>query len=348
MFSLTNRRTTLLSFASAVALGAAALFSSPAALADKPVTWKVQSHWPGASSSYQDSLVRLKDEIESRTDGRLQLRLYEHGALFSAQETFNAVSRGILEMGTIASGYAQDKMTLAGIASGLPFAFRNVWEVEHFHQNVGFEGMLREEAAKHNVYWSTEKVFPTEMVIKKPINSWEDFTKLKIRSSGALQRFLTDAGAAGTYVPGSEMYSALDSGIVDGAHWGAVQGAASMGLYEVAKYHVQPALNIAGTDVVIISQKALDKLPEDVQDIVKQVLNEHFWYRTNEYIHKERVALANAMANQGVTVNVLPDEVQEKLTVAAQKQWEEEGKRSPEAKKALDMLKAYLSELGYL
>src|SRR5699024_1713892 len=176
MFFSAKKRTILVTFASAVALGAAAIFSSTTALAAKPVTWKVQSHWPGASSSYQDSLVRLKTELESRTDGRLKLQLYEHGALFSAQETFNAVSRGILEMGTIASGYAQDKMSLAGIASGLPFAFRNVWEVEYFHHNVGFEAMLREEAAKHGVYWSTEKVFPTEMVVKKPINSWEDFT----------------------------------------------------------------------------------------------------------------------------------------------------------------------------
>ena len=215
--------------------------------------------------------VRLKTILEERTDGRLELELYEAGSLFKAKEIFNAVSRGILEMGTISPAYAQDKITLAGIASGLPFAFRNVWEAAYFHQGLGFEQMLRDEAAKHNVYWATDKVYPTEMVVKQPIDSWEDFTKLKIRSSGALQSFLTDAGAAASYIPGSELYSALDSGIVDGAHWGASQGAFSMGLYEVAKYHVQPALNIAGTDVIIVSQKALNKLPEDMQNIVKQI-----------------------------------------------------------------------------
>lgn len=335
-------------YASALTLGVSAAFAATPAAAQDTVTWKVQSHWPGSSSSYEDSLGRLKRVLEERTDGRLKLQLFEAGALFKAKDTFDAVSRGILEMGTISPSYAQDKISLAGIASGLPFAFRNVWEAAYFHQNMGFEAMLREEASKYGVYWATDKVYPTEMVVKKPINSWEDFTSLKIRSSGALQKFLTEAGAAASYIPGSELYSALDSGIVDGAHWGASQGALSMGLYEVAKYHVKPALNIAGTDVIIVSQKALDKLPEDMQKIVKDALAEQFWVRTNEYQYKEQLALAKAQAEHGVEVNTLPQDVQQKLAQTAQEMWDEEGKRSEQAAKALEMLKSFLGDLGYL
>lgn len=348
MKMLTHYRKKLAVYASAITLGvSAALVASPA-VAQESFTWKVQSHWPGSSSSYEDSLVRLKNVLEERTDGRLKLQLYESGALFKAQEIFNAVSRGILEMGTISPAYAQDKISLAGIASGLPFAFRNVWEAAYFHQNLGFEQMLRDEAAEHGVYWATDKVYPTEMVVKNPINNWEDFTRLKIRSSGTLQKFLTEAGAAASYIPGGELYTALDSGVVDGAHWGAAQGASSMGLYEVAKYHVQPGLNIAGTDAIIVSQKALDKLPEDMQLIVKQALDEQFWVRTNEYLYKERITLAKAIAEDGVQINTLPDDVQERLVKTAQSMWDEEGKRSENAQKALDMLKSYLTDLGYL
>lgn len=346
---LNNVRKSLTVFASALTLGVtAALMATPAAAQDETFTWKVQSHWPGSSSSYTDSLGRLKEQLEERSNGRIKLQLFEAGALFKAKETFNAVSRGILEMGTISPAYASDKMTLAGIASGLPFAFRNVWEAAYFHQGLGFEDMLREEAAQHGVYWSTDKVYPTEMVVKNPIESVDDFESLKIRSSGALQKFLTEAGAAASYIPGGELYTALDSGIVDGAHWGAAQGAYSMGLYEIAKYHVQPALNIAGTDVIIVSQKAMDKLPEDLQQLVKDVLNEQFWYRTNEYQYKERITLAKAIAEEGVQVNTLPDEVQDHLVQTAQAMWDEEGKRSDKAAEALAMLKDFLSDLGYL
>lgn len=334
--------------AGATAFALTAFLAPGSALAQKSTTWRVQSHWPSSSSSYDDSLVRIKNVIEKRTDGRVKLKLYPAGALFKAQQTFDAVKRGTIQMGTISPAYAQNQMSLAGIASGLPFAFHNVWEVAYFHKGLGFEDMLRDEAAEQGVYWSTDKVYPTEMVVNKPINSMEDFKGLKIRSSGALEKFLTEAGASATYIPGSELYTALSSGVVDGAHWGAAQGAASMGLYEVAKYHVKPALNIAGTDVFIINQKALDKLSDEDAKTIKDALDEQFWVRTNEYLYKERLALAKAMKEEDVKITTMPPEVQKKLTEVAEGSWDEMAGRSDDAAKALDMLKSMLTDLGYL
>lgn len=333
----------------AVALAAAMLLPVQSMAQKKEVTtWRVQSHWPASSSSYTDSLITLKDKLAERTDGRLVLELHEAGALFGPKETFNAVRRGIIQMATIAPGYIIDQVPLAGVASGLPFAFRKVEEAAYFHQELGFEQMMRDAVAKYGVYYSTDKVYPTEMVVKNPINSYGDFTKLKIRSSGALQVFLTQAGAAASFVSGAELYTALSQGIIDGAHWGAVQGAYSMSLYEIAKYHVRPALNIAGTDVFIINQKALDKLPADVRKTVIDTLDEQFTLRTAEYQRQEEEALAKAQKELGVQVNTLPQDVVDKLTETAQKIWEQEAARSPESAKAVDMLKKYLSDLGYL
>ena len=331
------------------ALTAPLLLPVPGAAQDKEVTrWRVQSHWPAASSSYKDSLILLKNKLEKRTNGRLILEPHEAGALFSAKETFNAVRRGIIEMGTISPAYIRDQVSLAGIASGLPFAFRNVWEAAYFHQQLGFEQMIRDEVAQYGVYYSTDKVYPTEMVVKQPIQSYADFQKLKIRSSGALQVFLTEAGAAASYIAGPELYPALSQGVVDGAHWGAAQGAMSMSLYEVAKYHVLPPLNIAGTDAFIINQKAMDSLPADLRKTLVDTLNEQFWMRTNEYQYKETITLAKAQKEEGVKVNVLPQEVQNRLAKIAAQFWDKEAERSKEAAKAVQMLKDFLGELGYL
>lgn len=321
---------------------------SGAAQDKEVIKWRVQSHWPAASSSYKDSLLLLKNKLEERTNGRLILEPYEAGALFSAKETFNAVRRGVIEMGTISPAYIIDQVSLAGIASGLPFAFRNVWEAAYFHQQMGFEQMIRDEVAKYGVYYSTDKVYPTEMVVKQPINSYADFQKLKIRSSGALQVFLTEAGAAASYIAGPELYPALSQGVVDGAHWGAAQGAMSMSLYEVAKYHVLPPLNIAGTDAFIINQKALDKLPADLRKTLIETLEEQFWLRTNEYQYKETITLAKAQKEHGVKVNVLPQDVQNRLAQTATQFWDKEAERSEQAAKAVKMLKDFLGDLGYL
>jgi TRAP-type mannitol/chloroaromatic compound transport system substrate-binding protein len=335
--------------AATIAAAVVAAFAFPATgVAQEKVTWRVQSHWPNASSSFKDSLGRLKNELASCTNGRLVLEPHEAGALFPAKEIFPAVKRGVIPMGTISPAYLPQTVTTGGIASGLPFAFREVWEAAYFHKHRGFEKMIRDEVAEQGVYYSTDKVYPTEMVVKAPVASLDDFRKLKIRSSGTLQRFLTAAGAAASYLPGPEIYPALSTGVINGVHWGAAQGANSMGLYEAAKHHVRPALNIAGTDAFVINQKALEKLPADLRKCVIDKLDEQFWMRTNEYLYLEQVTLATAIKEKGVKVNQLSPDVLDHLTKVAVQQWEEEGKKGPVAQKALAELKAFLGELGYI
>lgn len=331
---------------SVAGLALAALTGTTASAQDT-ITWRVQSHWPSASSSFDDSLGLLRDTLDERTDGRLQLELHEAGSLFGHDEIFNAVRRGVIEMGTISPAYILDEVSTAGIAFGLPNAFRNTWEAAYFFKHLGLEDTLREEAAEHGVYYSTDKVYPTEMVLTDRVESLEDFEALNIRSSGTLQQFLTESGAAASMIPGEELYQALSTGVVDGAHWGAVQGAMSMSLYEVARFHVRPPLNIGGIDAFVVNQEAIDDLPEDVRAVFLNALEEQFWKRTNEYIYKEQVALTRAEAEHDVEVISLPDEARARMDEAAAELWQAEAEKSPEAAEAIEKLEAFLSDLGY-
>jgi TRAP-type mannitol/chloroaromatic compound transport system substrate-binding protein len=169
---------------------------------------------------------------------------------------------------------------------------------------------------------------------------------LKLRSSGILQKFLTSIGAAASYLPGSEIYPALASGVMDGAHWGAVQGSASMKFYDVNKYHLRPALNVAGTDIWLVNQKALAKLPEDIQKILVSTLEEHFWLRTNQYIYLENKTLSKVRNEQGVELITLPPEEYAKMQVAALKIWDDVAQKGPQCAKAVEMLKDFNKQMG--
>ncbi|MDN3517715.1 TRAP transporter substrate-binding protein DctP [Aquisalimonas lutea] len=316
--------------------------------AQDTITWRVQSHWPSASSSYSDSLETLKELLAERTDGRLQLELHEAGSLFGSGEIFGAVSRGVLDMGTISPAYEMDRLSTAGVVYGLPNAFKNVWEAAYFYKQMGIEEMIQEEAAEYDVYYAIEKVYPTEMVLKEPVESMDDFESLNIRSSGILQTFLTEAGAAASMIPGEELYQSLQTGVVGGAHWGAVQGALSMSLYEVAPYHVRPPLNIGGIDAYVISEESLNELPEEMQETVKNTIEEQFWRRTNEYIYLEQRALEIARAEHGVEVIQLPEEVRARMLEAAQSMWDEEAAKSDRAAEAVEKMREFLAELGYV
>ena len=161
-----------------------------------------------------------------------------------------------------------------GRGGQLPHDLPGSKEGLYFHFNLGFEEMLKEAHAKHNILYYTEKIYPTALISKKPIRKIEDFKGLKIRSSGAIAEMLKDLGAATSLIPGEELYLALQTGVMEAAHWGAAGGALSMKFPEVAKYYIQPNLAMAGTDVIVINKEAFNALPKDLQMILDKALKE--------------------------------------------------------------------------
>ena len=97
-----------------------------------------------------------------------------------------------------------------------------------------------------------------------------------------------------------------------------------------------------------MNQEAIGKLPEDVQAIFYNALEEQFWKRTNQYIYLEAITLAKAVREKDVQVITLPAEDQKKITEIAMQMWDKEAEKGPEAAKALQMLKDFLKSLGHL
>ncbi len=329
----------------------AAMLASPAvvgrAQAAAKVTWKVQSHWPKASASFGDSLAVIAKELEENTEGQFKLELFGAGEFAKGKEIFNIVRRGVVPMGTLSPGYIQGEAPTSGLALGVPGTFREPWEFEYFLKIMGFEALYNEDLAKHGVVARAEKVYPTELVVSKEIKSLDDFAKLKLRSSGSYLKFLAAAGASPQYIAGPELYQSLASGVVDGAHWGAAQGAKSMSLWEVAKFHMKPTMGLA-MDMLIMNQKAVDALPADLKSEFFNLIDNRFWKRCNEYQFKEKVALADGIKNNNVKVVPFPDDVLKKFSEASKAILKDEEAKGGNAKKGADMLVGFLKTLGYV
>ncbi len=328
----------------------AALAASPAligfAAADETVTWRVQALWPKASSSFTDGLQVIVDTLKDATGGRFNLELYGSGEFASGGDIFQIVKNGVVEMGTISPGYTLDQAPTGGLITGLPGAFKNTWELQYYIKNSGVEALYNEELAYHGIVSRAGMVYPTELVVSKEINTLEDFQSLKLRSGGTYLQLLEAAGASAQNIGGSELYQALSTGVVDGAHWGGAQGAKSMSLWEVAKYHMQPPLGLSA-DAIIINQSALDALPEDLRDTLMDVLETRFWQRCSEYQYLEKQALARGVAENNVVVKQFPQVVLDKFASASKDMIENERAKGGNATKAADRLVDLQKVLGY-
>ncbi len=314
----------------------------------KVIKWKFQSHWPAGSASFKPLKDYFDQNLNKMTNGRLQITLHPAGAMVPSKDIFGACRKGTIEGATAAPIYWMSIIPLAAVAANCPMTFRDAKEGLYFHFKLGFEDMLKEAHAKHNLLYYTEKIYPTAMIGKKPIRKIEDFKGYKIRSSGAIAEMLKDLGAAPSMIPGEELYLALQTGVIEGAHWGAAGGALTMKLCEVAKYYIQPDLAMAGTDVIIINKDAFNALPKDLQAILDKALKERVYQRTEEYVGDERKALETMIKDYKVTVSTLPPEDQKKMMVAAMKEWDKVAAKDADAAKAIGMLKDYLRKLRYI
>jgi TRAP-type mannitol/chloroaromatic compound transport system substrate-binding protein len=315
---------------------------------DKVFKWRFQSHWPAASASFKPLKKYFDEDLKTLTGGRLQITLFPAGSLVPAKEIFDSCRNGTIDGGTASPIYWMGIIPITAVAANCPMTFREPWEGLYFHFNLGFENMLKEAHAKFNMLYYTEKVYPTALISKKPIRTIDDFKGLKIRSSGAIADFLKRLGAATSLIPGPEIYLALQTGVIDAAHWGAAQGALTMKFCEVAKYYIQPNLAMSGTDVILINKDAYNALPKDLQIILDLALKERVWHRTHEYIMGEVNALDTMKKKYGVKVSTLPAEDQKKMMKVAMKEWDKVAAKDALAAKAIDMLKDFLRKLDYI
>lgn len=338
-----NRRT-LLRMSAATALATPALVGRASAQAQ--VTWRVQSHWPKASGSFDDSLGAMATALEERTEGAFRLELLGAGEFAKAPDIYNIVRRGVVPMGTISPSYIQDNAQAAAFLYGIPGTLRQAWEMEHAVKNLGIEDLVNRDLEAEGVTIRSEKVLPTEMALSKKIESAADFAGLKIRSSGTMLDYLAAAGASPQFVEASELYQALSSGVVDGAHWGAAIGAQSMSLWEVCKYHYKPVL-AQTTDAYIMNMDALDDLEPDLRQALLDTIDNRFFLRTAEYQHQEAIALREGVEEDGIEVVQLPDDVLQMLSEASAQILETEGQNGENAAAAADIYRTLMRDMGY-
>ena len=336
-----------------ILIGFLMIFTTGVAMAKQPAKqkvykWNFQSHWPAGSASFKPLKDYFDNDLRELTGGRLQITLHPAGALCPSKDIFAVARRGTIEGATAAPIYWMSQIPIAAVAANCPMTFRNAQEGLYFHFKLGFEQMLKDAHAKHNLLYYTEKIYPTALISKKPIRKVEDFQGLKVRSSGAIAEMLRDLGAAPSLIPGAELYLALQTGVVEAAHWGAASGALSMKFPEIAKYYIQPDLAMAGTDVIVINKKIFNSLPKDLQEILDKALKERVYKRTAEYVNDELEALATMTNQYNVQICTIDSAGQAKMMASAMKQWDMIAAKDADSAKAIDMLKAYLKSLHYI
>jgi TRAP-type C4-dicarboxylate transport system substrate-binding protein len=211
------------------------LIGTSTALA-QPVVMRV-SHQVPPAHHLTKLLQDFAADVKARTNGQVDVQLFGSEQLAKAAENFPQVARGNIEAGV--SVNFQWGTTIPEMSATLiPYYMTDLAQIKRFPTSEArrFLDQKLEGRGVHSIAWlyiTRESIFTSS---KKPLIALDDFKGVKIRGLNSLtDNALTAVGAAPSAMPGSEVYQALQSGVLD-AGLTDLSAAYSRKYYEIQKF----------------------------------------------------------------------------------------------------------------
>jgi tripartite ATP-independent transporter DctP family solute receptor len=217
-----------------------------------------------------EAVKHMGELLRERSDGRLCIEVYHSAQLGEERDTIEQTKFGVIDLNRVSMGPFNNLVEETKVVS-LPFVFRGT---EHMHAVM--DGPIGEEIGAafepHGFvvlayYDSGSRSFYNR---QRPIRSVEDLEGMKVRvmQSDIFVDMMSALGANATPMPYGEVYSALQTGVIDGAenNWPSFE---SSGHYEVAGYYTLNQ-HLIVPEVLVMSKIVWDRLPEEDRALVRQ------------------------------------------------------------------------------
>ena len=324
----------------------------------KTYKWKLVTTWPKNYPGLGTAPENFAKRVAAMSNGRLQVKVFGAGQLVPAFEVFDAVSQGTAERGHGAAYYWTGKAKAAAFYTSVPFGL-NAQEMNGWlHYGGGLE-LWRELYAPFNLVPFAGGSTGVQMAgwFNREINSMEDIKGLKMRIPGLGGDVITRAGGVSVTMPGGELYTSMQTGVIDATEWVGPYNDLAFGFHQVAKYYYYPGWHEPGPILeLIVNKEAYASLPADLQAIVENAARAVNQDMLDEYTARNNTALIELVETHGVELRKLPDDVVAQLrrlsedVVAELAQDNDISRRIAESVKAFqEQAKAYhgISEEAY-
>jgi TRAP-type C4-dicarboxylate transport system substrate-binding protein len=286
------------------------------------------------------------DLVNELSGGRIKIALHAGEELVPNDEMYDAVQRGTLELCYNAPAYYEDKLPVAGVENGMPFAWTSTDQVLGFWYYADMDNVLRDAYAEQGLAWLG--FVPTSaytMVTNKPVKSLADLKKLNIRAYGTFADMLTRAGISTVYIPFTEVYVAMSRKTVDGALMADPAEYYDMKFQEVATQFVMPPFLEPYMNNIFMNLDVFNSITPEDQAILRTAVEAYRLPVREWYLSQGKQAL-KAMSDLGVQVVTLPPEDVNTLVQAAFQIWDERATEDPLRAQMTEKLKEWRTILA--
>src|ERR1700756_466304 len=253
-------------FLKGAAVATAATVAAPSVVkAQGPINMRWQSTWPSKDIFHEYALDYAK-KVNDMTGGDLKIEVLPAGAVVPAFQLLDAVSNGVLV-------YHYGKQTALALWGSGPGYAMDANMLLAWHKYGGGKELLNKlyNSIGANVVSFPYGPMPTQPLgwYKKPMTKVEDFQGLKFRTVGISIDVFTGLGAAVNALPGGEIVSAMDRGLLDAAEFNNATSDRALGFADVSKVCMLQSYHQNAEQFEITFNKTkYDGLPDKLKAII--------------------------------------------------------------------------------
>jgi TRAP-type mannitol/chloroaromatic compound transport system substrate-binding protein len=256
----------------AAVAGVAAVAGPSVAKAQGPISMRWQSTWPSKDIFHEYALDFAK-KVNDMTGGDLKIEVLPAGAVVPAFGLLDGVSKGVLDGGHGVLVYHYGKQTALALWGSGPGFGMDANMLLSWHKYGGGKELLAELYASigANVVSFPYGPMPTQPLgwFKKPITKAEDMKGLKYRTVGISIDVFTGMGLAVNALPGGEIVSAMDRGLLDAAEFNNASSDRTLGFADVSKVcMLQSYHQNAEQFEIMFNKDKYNALPEKMRAII--------------------------------------------------------------------------------
>lgn len=356
---MTNKQSTIATrrkfLRGAAVAGVASVVAPSVVKAQGPISMRWQSTWPSKDIFHEYALDYAK-KVNDMTGGDLKIEVLPAGAVVPAFGLLDAVSKGVLDGGHGVLVYHYGKQTALALWGSGPGFGMDANMLLSWHRYGGGKELLAKLYASigANVVSFPYGPMPTQPLgwFKKPIAKADDLKGLKYRTVGISIDVFTAMGMAVNALPGGEIVSAMDRGLLDAAEFNNASSDRALGFADVSKvcmlqsYHqnaeqfeitfnktkydglpekmraiIANAVDAASADM---SMKAIDRYSQDYIEL--QTKDNVKFYKTPDAILKQQLEVYDEVVKKKAAENPLFKEILQSQLAFAKRttQWEQD------------------------
>ncbi|WP_018688955.1 TRAP transporter substrate-binding protein [Ahrensia kielensis] len=313
------------------------------------MTLKFQSSDPAGNPNFilQQGWAEI---VAEKSGGKIVIELLPVESIVAHNETQDAIAAGILDGHITDTSYFAGKDPAFGLVANPVGAWSAPEEMFAFMNEGGGKELMNELLEPYGLHFIGATTPGLEAFVSKvPLNGVDDLKGLKLRApEGLVQQVFAAAGASPVNLPGSEVFTSLDKGVIDAADYSVFSTNQAQGMHDVATNPVYPGFHSMPLVEISMNKAKWDALPDETKAMLEESVREFAQNQVAALAAKDMEAVEAAKAGGKVTISNWSAEERAKFRTIATGEWAKVAERSENSQKVYDVLTKYLKENGLM